>query len=73
MTPAVQPRPPNTSAVLIVRVWHEESTEPSGLRVRLTGRINVGSPIEENDTVDTTGEALAWIASWLERAEPEAS
>ncbi|HMD91023.1 MAG TPA: hypothetical protein VKG80_00120 [Trebonia sp.] len=51
---------------LIVRVWLEDR-DPSALRIRMTGRLDLDLDDQDTAAAATVEEALAYVRAWLER------
>jgi hypothetical protein len=54
-----------TSAVLVIRVWHEPGTEPGPIRARLTQTRDTDVPGWEQTAAVGEEEILAAVRGWL--------
>ena len=59
-----------TSAVLVIRAWHEPGTEPGRIRARLTHTADADSPGWEQTAADGEDAILAAVRGWLHAFRP---
>jgi hypothetical protein len=57
----------SSGGVLIVRVWFEDPPEQTELRIRMIGRRDVSSAVEDAKLVATVADALTYIRAWIEQ------
>jgi len=54
-----------SSAVLVIRAWHEPGTEPGHVRARLTQTADADAPGWEQAAADGEDAILAAVRDWL--------
>ena len=57
---------PGRDGALILRVWLEGSTDDPQLRVRMIGRLDLSSDVQDTGSASTIEETLAYVRDWLD-------
>jgi hypothetical protein len=58
-------RSEGTSAVLVIRAWHEQGTEPGSIRARLTHTPDADVPGWKQTAAEGEDAILAAVRDWL--------